>query len=80
MGGERVRFMRERRSNAGRKSRGERELFATRLPLPLADQLRAQAEEQDLSLTDTLANLVAAAYGYPPVAEPKVSEQMRLTA
>jgi len=69
-----------RKPGPGRKSRGDRELFSTRLPVALAGQLRADAERLDLSLTDTLANLVAVAYGHPPVATPHPADQMRLTA
>ncbi len=69
-----------RKAGPGRKSRGERELFSTRLPVALASQLRVDAERLDLSLTDALANLVAAAYGHPPVATPQPADQMKLTA
>jgi len=72
--------MRQRPEGSGRRSKGPRDVFTTRIPTPLADQLRADAERQDLSYSDFLANVVAEKYGHPPVAPAKQDDQMRLTA
>jgi hypothetical protein len=57
-------------SGGGRKSKGERELLATRAHPVLAAQVRANAEEQGLTVSDYLAVVLADALGlrqYAPV-------------
>jgi len=46
----------------------------------LAEAVRAEAERLDLSYSDYIANVLAAAHGFPPIAEPKDATQMQLTA
>ena len=72
--------MRQRTPGSGRRSKGSRHIFTTRIPTPLASQLRADAERLELSYSDFIANVVAEKYGLPPVAEPKGKDQMKLTA
>ena len=72
--------MRQRTPGSGRRSKGRRDIFTTRIPTPLAGQLRADAERLDLSYSDFIANVVAEKYGQPPVAEPRDEDQMKLTA
>ncbi len=55
-------------------------MFTTRIPTPLADKLRADAQRQDLSYSDFLANVVAEKYGHDLVAAAKDTDQMKLTA
>lgn len=50
-------------SGGGRKSKGERELLATRAHPVLAAQVRANAEEQSLTVSDYLAVVLADALG-----------------
>jgi hypothetical protein len=53
----------------------------TRPPKPLAEAIRAEAERLDLSYSDYIANILAIAHGFPPVAQPPADEgQMQLTA
>ncbi len=72
--------MARRGSNGGRPSKGDRELFATRLPVELAEMVRDDADRSDLSLSEHLANLVALHYGRPLVAVSQSSQQERLIA
>lgn len=72
--------MRQRPEGSGRKSKGPRDVFTTRIPTPLADKLRDDAQRHDLSYSDFLANVVAEKYGHAPVAVAKDTEQMKLTA
>ena len=53
-----------------------------RLPRALADKVEADADRDDLTLSDTLGNIIAAHYGHAPVALPHDGdhEQMKLTA
>ncbi len=54
--------------------------FMVRTPMSLGEAVRAEAERLDLTYSDYIANVLAAAHGFPPVAEPKNQDQMRLTA
>lgn len=65
---------------SGRRSKGERVQFITRLPIELATRVRAEAEELDLSYSEALANRVAASYGLPPVAVSPAAGQQKLIA
>lgn len=53
---------------AGRRPdwRGERSAVLVRMPLPLADRLRAEAAERGQSLSDTAAALIRAGIGGKP--------------
>lgn len=67
-------------TGGGRPHKGDRWLVSTRLPRELADELRGQAEREDLAYSDVLVNAVAAYYGKPAVIEPRASQQDRLIA
>lgn len=54
----RMHAMAKRRTYGGRRSKGERDLLATRLPLEEADRIRDLAEERGMTNTDFLAALV----------------------
>lgn len=54
---------RPRKPGAGRKSKGERELLATRAHPVLAAQIRSNADEQGLTISDYLAMVLAEAHG-----------------
>lgn len=43
--------------------KGDRELFATRLPLPVGDLVRAAAAQRGISMSEYLAQVVAAHHG-----------------
>lgn len=72
--------MRQRPPGSGRRSKGPRDVFTTRVPTPLAELVRADAERLDLSYSDFVANVLAEKYGQPPVAEPRDEDEMKLTA
>lgn len=72
--------MARRPASGGRPSKGVREQLLTRAPAELAQAVRDQAERLNLTYSDYIANVLAAAHGFPPVAEPKDDAQMRLTA
>jgi len=67
-------------AQGGRPSKGDRALLLTRPPIELAQAVRAEAERQNLSYSDYIANVLAAAHGFPPVVESKDSQQMQLIA
>lgn len=48
--------------------------FMTRLPEPLADALRSEADHLDLSYSEVIGNIVAERYGFPPVGTPGPDE------
>ncbi len=73
-------LMTRRPASGGRPSKGVREQLLTRAPADLAQAVRDEAERLDLTYSDYIANVLAAAHGFPPVAEPKDDAQMRLTA
>jgi hypothetical protein len=54
----------------GRKSKGERVFRGARLPEYVDEALVDAAEREGLSISDLIANAVAARYGLPLVAEP----------
>ncbi|MGZ4524769.1 MAG: hypothetical protein ACXVXO_15380 [Mycobacteriaceae bacterium] len=67
-------------AQGGRPSKGDRAPLLTRPPIELAQAVRAEAERLDLSYSDYIANILAAAHGFPPVVGPKDSKQMQLIA
>ena len=72
---------RRRPAQGGRPSKGEREPVLTRLPRQLADRLRDEADDQGLTYSDWLGNLVAKHSGEPPLAVPPPPEdQIPLSA
>ncbi len=80
-GGARVLPMeRQKMPGSGRKSKGPREVYATRVAPELGRLLREEAERLDLAYSEVLANVLAAHYGLPPVTIPKNEAQMKLTA
>jgi hypothetical protein len=50
--------MAKRRPYGGRRSKGPRDLMATRLPIEEADRIRDLAEERGMTNTDFLAELL----------------------
>lgn len=67
-------------AQGGRPGKGDRVPLLTRPPLDLARAVRAEAERLDLSYSDYIANVLAAAHGFPPVAKPTDESQMQLIA
>ena len=55
-------------------------MLATRVSPELAQRLRDDAEQLDLSYSEVLANVLAAHYGFPPVANPRNEDLMKLSA
>ena len=72
--------MPRRPAQGGRPSKGERVQLLTRTPVELARAVRTEAERLDLSYSDYIANILAAAHGLPPVVVPKDEAQMQMTA
>jgi hypothetical protein len=72
--------MAKRQANGGRPSKGDRELFVTRVPKPVALVIRERAEELDLSYSEYLAGLLATALEMPEHAPsmPKDRDQEEL--
>ena len=68
------------RSPGGRPHKGERQLFATRLPTDLAELLRDEAEDCGLTLSDHLANIAAEHFGRPPLVGAAPPQEERLIA
>jgi len=64
----------------GRPSKGERVRMLSRVPTPVAEAVRAEAERLNLGWSDVIANALADRYGLPQVAVPETNDQMRLTA
>ena len=56
----------------GRKSKGERVFRGARLPAYVDAALVAAADREGLSVSDLIGNALAARYGLPLVAEPKI--------
>jgi len=52
----------------------------SRVAPAVADAVRNEAEQLDLSYNDLIANILADRYGLPPVPKPTETDQMRLTA
>ncbi len=70
-------------SGGGRKSKGERELIATRAHPVLAAHVRANAEDQGLTVSDYVAVVLADALGlkqYAPAVAPSPQQELLLTA
>lgn len=70
-----------RRSGPGRPSKGDRHLFATRLPRPVADSVQARSDELGLSYSEYIAWILANAHGFTEPMPPGTatrSEQARL--
>ena len=53
------------RAGPGRPGKGDRQLFATRAPRPLADVIRRRADEAGLTLSDYIASILATAHDMP---------------
>ena len=70
--------MQQAAARKGRKDKGDRVAVLTRPPLALAEAVRAAADEADMSISDYVANVLAAAHGFPPVVGPKDDRQMRI--
>lgn len=59
---------RRRPGSGGRPSKGDRHLFATRIPVPVAEAVMEAAEALGLSYSEFLALLAAEAMGMPELA------------
>ena len=70
--------MARRPATGGRPSKGKREPLLTRAPAALAQVVRDEAERLELSYSDYIANVLAAAHGFPPVVAPKDQGQMTM--
>jgi len=70
--------MARRAASGGRPSKGNRATLLTRPPVELVEAVRAEAERLDLSYSDYIANILAAAHGFPPVVQPKDQAQMTM--
>jgi hypothetical protein len=70
--------MARRAASGGRPSKGNRATLLTRPPVALVEAVRAEAERQDLSYSDYIANVLAAAHGFPPVVAPKDQAQLTM--
>lgn len=70
--------MARRQGSGGRPSKGDRLTLLTRTPAALGLAVQAEAERLDLSYSDYIANVLAAAHGFPPIVE--LSPQMELSA
>lgn len=67
---------------SGRPSKGDRDVFLTRVPRTVGNALRARAEELDLSYSECIADLLAAALDLPQhMSAPKdrAQEELPLT-
>jgi hypothetical protein len=69
-----------RAPGAGRPSKGQRKVMATRVPLEIAELVTAEAERLDLAFSDVIANALAEHFGLPPVTSPAGEDQMKLIA
>lgn len=64
----------------GRPSKGERYAAKTRLPMPVADAVRAEHEESGMPISDVIARYVAVGIGLPEYAPvpPTETQQQEL--
>lgn len=65
---------------AGRKSKGDRKAYIARLPVALGRLVEERAEVDDLAFGDVIANAVAQYFGEAPVAVPKDTDQLQISA
>jgi hypothetical protein len=54
--------------------------MTTRLPTPLAELVRAYADEHNLSYSDAIANVLAEHFGEPLVTRSQDEPQLQMTA
>jgi hypothetical protein len=52
----------------GRKSKGDRQALISRVPTPLADVVKAEADRRGMSLSDFIAASLAGTVGQPQLA------------
>ena len=64
----------------GRPSKGDRRVIWARVPVDLAARVFNDAEQNEMTYSDTVANIIAAHYGHESVAKPPARGQMKLTA
>lgn len=76
----RIAGMQKHKPGPGRPSKGARLPFTVRVPAALAEAVRAEADDLEMSYSDHIANVLAEKYGHPQVARPHDQDQMRLTA
>ena len=63
---------------AGRPSKGERRLIASRVPEQVADAIYNAADEQGITISEYVADLLSVAHGYPPTSKPAHKNQEAL--
>lgn len=72
--------MAAKRGSGGRTSKGPRESLISRVPVPYAHLVRDAADDEGLSVSDYIGNVLAARLGLPPVAAPPTAaDQLKLT-
>jgi len=59
----------------GRKSKGDRDLFVSRVPRDVANAVRREADRLDLSLSEYIANVLAKAHGYAAPTRPDEKQE-----
>ncbi len=64
----------------GRPSKGDRTVFYCRVPSKVAEQIKAEADERGLPLTDVVAEILSAHYGvdYAPTRTSRDQEALEL--
>ncbi len=68
------------RSRMGRPSKGDRRVLYSRPPAVVAERVEQEAARTGLPMSDVVANILAAHYGLPPVAEAPHADQQKLIA
>lgn len=61
------------KAGPGRRSKGARKPFLTRIPQDVADVVEAEAAARDLSLSEYLALITAQAHGFEVVIPPRIT-------
>lgn len=55
---------RRQRGRGGRPSKGERDLLVSRVPRQIAEEIRKQADDLDITLSEYIAGVLAEAHGF----------------
>jgi hypothetical protein len=56
------------RHHGGRPAKGKRQPLLSRVPTPLGDAVKAQADMRDMTVSDYIAALLAQSHGMPELA------------
>jgi hypothetical protein len=67
-------------AKVGRPSKGDRRVLYTRAPIPVADEVRAEATRRGLTLADVVAEILCDRYGhtYAPTQANRKQEALEL--